>query len=108
MNRDDVVLTFGQEPKRDNSRYGIRENFSKTAYDANTLLMLQLRIPEEVAKQKEELTQCKEFEDERVKQEPEKKLKDADSMKLADKSVTGKQEVNKGTVNELKSKKYVR
>ena len=80
----------------------VNEGFSKSAYDANTAAMLELKLPEEVAKQKEELNQCKEFEDERVKQTPDKKLKDLKDMELDDESVTGKQEVNDGEVEEVK------
>ena len=83
----------------------IEESFSKTAYDANTLAMLQLKVPEEVLKQKEELNTCKEFKDERVKSQPIKKIKDIKAMKLDDNSVTDVQKVNDGKVSELKSKK---
>ena len=83
----------------------IEESFSKTAYDANTLAMLQLKVPEEVLKQKEELNTCKEFKDERVKSQPIKKIKDIKAMKLDDNSVTDVQKVNDGKAYELKSKK---
>lgn len=83
----------------------IKESFSKTAYDANTLAMLELKVPEEVLNQKEELNTCKEFKDERVKSQPIKKVKDIKAMKLDDKSVTDAQKVNDGKVSELKSKK---
>ena len=81
---------------------GLKESFSKTAYDLNTMNMLQLKIPEEVVKQKEEMAACKEFKDERVDATPDSKLKDMKSMELADESVTGKQTVKASKVVELK------
>lgn len=74
------------------------ESFSKVAYDQSTLEMLELKLPEEVIKQKEELNQCKEFKDEKVNQKPDAKLKELKSLNLDDKSVTGEQETNEGEI----------
>lgn len=71
----------------------ISESMSRTAYDENTVRMLELKLPEEVVKQKEELNSCKKFKDEAVKNSSDSKLSKLKTMKLDDKSVTNKQEI---------------
>lgn len=84
------ILVNDAEMLNDDS---LSESLSRTAYDENTLRMLELKIPEEVLKQKEELNQCKKFKDERAKSSPDSKLSKLKDMNLDDKSVTSNQEI---------------